>query len=843
MLLLLGATRSEAKTLRVNFGNEVVLPPNGQSSAPQKFTIQNNTSSQFTVQSITVPDNAFQIQPNSCITTYQPGNSCVFAVIFTPTVPGKHTATLTALTDVGSFVATLIGQAKLGTVTLAPKSLSFGKLETGQHSAKTLTVTNPNIIPFPAASIALSGSGFSIASNSCGAAVMPGHACSVTVSFVLYSRASSKGALIFSDTALKKALTLNLTGVAIGSPVASPTATATATATSTPTGTATATVTPTATKNATPTVTATVTATPTSTPTSTLKLYVTNVSPCANVGVLAFPIAGDGNINPLAPKPQTGLASPSGIARDPKTGNLYVANSCNSTITVYAPTANGNAAPIATLGGDNTGLNLPGGIALDSDANIYVTNTNGNSVTVYSAGASGNASPSATISGLDSQISSPAGIALDSAGNIYVANSATNVVAVFSHGSNGNVVPSSLIRGFDTQLNDPVGIALDANGNIFVTNLSSGGPNSTVTAYSPLSNGNVAPMTSITGLYGPSALAIDPNGNIYVADSHFSVIFVYPPGSNGNAIPSAEIQGSDSGLNVPIGITLDSKNNIYAVNKGNSVTIYPAGSDGTVTPSTVIASGPSAPIGIALDAAGNIYVSDSSALFGFTDPGRIFIYPPDSNATTAPTGTISALAQFLAGLAADPSGDIWVANVGESIVGGSILYFPAGSTGGDPPGDAEFGSSLQSPVGIGIDSNKNVYVANTQANSIQAYAPISPGNWILVATISGSNTGIATPVGVALDANANIYVSNPNVNTITVYSAGSSGNVPPIAVLTNVPNPNGIALDSEGNIYVANGSGSIRMYPAGSNGSVAPQRTISGPNTGLSFPFGLAIGP
>lgn len=96
--------------------------------------------------------------------------------------------------------------------------------------------------------------------------------------------------------------------------------------------------------------------------------------------------------------------------------------------------------PSATIGGnsncDNTGLDSPTGVTVDSSGNIYVTNAgNGpdslGSITVYSAGSSGNVPPIATISDDPgcapcdkTELSLPVGISLDSRGNIYVANAA-----------------------------------------------------------------------------------------------------------------------------------------------------------------------------------------------------------------------------------------------------------------------------------------------------------------------------------------------------------------------------------------------------------------------------------
>ncbi|MFY9884728.1 MAG: hypothetical protein WCB01_01245 [Candidatus Cybelea sp.] len=58
--------------------------------------------------------------------------------------------------------------------------------------------------------------------------------------------------------------------------------------------------------------------------------------------------------------------------------------------------------------------------------------------------------------------------------------------------------------------------------------------------------------------------------------------------------------------------------------------------------------------------------------------------------------------------------------------------------------------------------------------------------------------------------------------------------------------PWGITLDGSNNIYVANEGGPsahgiVTVYAAGANGDVAPVNTISGANTELAEPRGIAI--
>ena len=52
-------------------------------------------------------------------------------------------------------------------------------------------------------------------------------------------------------------------------------------------------------------------------------------------------------------------------------------------------------------------------------------------------------------------------------------------------------------------------------------------------------------------------------------------------------------------------------------------------------------------------------------------------------------------------------------------------------------------------------------------------------NEVPLVTISGSNTGLSYPEGIALDSSNNIYVADNSANSVFVYPAGSNGNVAP----------------------------------------------------------------
>jgi sugar lactone lactonase YvrE len=77
-----------------------------------------------------------------------------------------------------------------------------------------------------------------------------------------------------------------------------------------------------------------------------------------------------------------------------------------------------------------------------------------------------------------------------------------------------------------------------------------------------------------------------------------------------------------------------------------------------------------------------------------------------------------------------------------------------------------------------------------------------------------------------------------------VYAA--SGNTAPTRTITGcntgLQDPLGIARDAAGNLYVANGGAStITVYDPAASGDVAPTRTIAGGNTGLTNPHGITL--
>jgi len=162
----------------------------------------------------------------------------------------------------------------------------------------------------------------------------------------------------------------------------------------------------------------------------------------------------------------TGLYSPDSLAVSGK-GTTYVTNWDGHTgsVTIYAPGASGNVTPVRTISGSNTGIDNPNAVAVDGKGKVYVSSTPSGSVagcciTVYAKNANGNVAPIRSIGGPKTQIYWPYGIAVDSQDNIYVTQGKTNSINVYAKGANGNVAPIRVVSGSRTELNVPKGLVV-----------------------------------------------------------------------------------------------------------------------------------------------------------------------------------------------------------------------------------------------------------------------------------------------------------------------------------------------------------------------------------------------
>src|SRR5579859_83457 len=296
--------------------------------------------------------------------------------------------------------------------------------------------------------------------------------CTTTPTFT--STATTSPTLTATFTA-----TRTPTSTATYSPTPTVTATPTMTASSTPTGTPThsPTITSTATATSTPTITSTPTVTPTFTPPSasvSISLSGVGAKPSAVRAAGADLWFTDIGNQALQEWTTTGSAvtmitayigitfsSPNGVGIDPKTGNVYAADSGHSRFVVFGPSGN----YLAALGGTQLGTDFAYGVAVNSGGTtVYGVDYSGGFIYAYSIGGTPSA-PTFTYANhtVLGALGGPQGLSLDSSDHLWVADNPNHRLVEFD--SSLNFQAAITLTGGGT----PSDVAVDASSNLFTT--------------------------------------------------------------------------------------------------------------------------------------------------------------------------------------------------------------------------------------------------------------------------------------------------------------------------------------------------------------------------------------
>ena len=406
----------------------------------------------------------------------------------------------------------------------------------------------------------------------------------------------------------------------------------------------------------------------------------------------------------------------------------------------------------------------------------------------------------------------------------------------------------------------PSDTAVDSNGNIFifsyVTNsiikLSSSG--AFITQWGGLGGGD--------GQFREAyRLAIDNDDNIYVADTGNNRIqkfssdgtFLAKWGSSDvGPYGSGSASGSGDGdFSNPNDITVDSNGNVY-VSDSNNYRIKKLSSTGslismwgwgvqdgsdeyqTCTNScqTGLANGSTSIIGkiyyitgLATDTGGNVYFGDSNnyrvqkydssgnfiSTFGWgVQDGSSSFQVCTSGCQPGISGTGQGQFEYVSGLTIDGSGNIFIADSGNS---GRIQKFDSSAGyitqwGGERKcaynGDQIEQGKFCNPSGLTVDNENNLLVADPENNNVQKFN--NSGTYLESYGSTGlSNGTFAQPYGNAVDSAGNVYITDAFNNRIQKFD--SNGNFITKWGTRGYDSgqfnaPIGIAIDSSDNVYV-----------------------------------------
>ena len=236
--------------------------------------------------------------------------------------------------------------------------------------------------------------------------------------------------------------------------------------------------------------------------------------------------------------------------------------------------------------------------------------------------------------------------------------------------------------------------------------------------------------------------------------------------------------------------------------------------------------------------------------------GPIFTYEISETTVSTLAGSISGYIDGIGisaafsspwGIVRASNGDLYIADRGNHVIrkvtpDGDVTTFAGSGTAGFADG-AGLSAQFNTPYGIDIDSDGNLYVADYSNHRIRKITPSGD-----VSTLAGSGSadyiddvGSAAafngPLDLAVDTAGNVYVSDEQNNiirqvapdgTVTTFAGtGASGDLDGIASEAQFRNPDGIAVDLDGNVLIGDaGNHKIRkITPSGDVSTLAGSGT------------------
>ncbi len=475
-------------------------------------------------------------------------------------------------------------------------------------------------------------------------------------------------------------------------------------------------------------------------------------------------------------------SKPMGLTVD-AAGDLFVADAGNGTVVELAVISGGFASPAVLL----SGLSSPSALAIDGSGNLYVADSGNGRILMLPAGKSGFGAAVTIVHGLDS----PAGMAFDASGNLYFADTANDVV--MKAPLVGGVFSAPIIVG--AGFNGPMGVAFDGAGNLYIADTGN-----RRLAVQRINSGTFASPLSFETSITPTAIWSDKAGDIYVGDSAAPRVFgqAWIPSlvRFANAIPIG------SQLSEPAAVVVDGSGNTFIADAGKGAVLevvnklVPFGAYSVGIGSSAITYNFNITAGASL---GQAAVSMQGA------PGKDFINTGADSCSGQTFGVsagcgisvtfhpLNSGARSGAIQLVDSSGNsLATAFLSGTGVGPHVAYVPGTVT--------VLASHLNSPGGVAVDGNGNVFLSDTGNNRILEL-PQSSGSYgnLIQLPVSGLNI----PSGLAIDGAGNLYIAS-NGNDLVFrlpwlgnrYGAQSK-------VGTGLYGPSSIALDLQGNVYVA----------------------------------------
>ena len=226
---MLFAAPSQAQTATLlpatlTFGSTAV----GSTSASQRVSITNFGTRSMTIGAVNFDGNqagSFIIASTTCQRSLQPGRSCNYNVAFRPQAQGALTATLNISNNgiVGGVSKVSLagtGTPPLPVLVVSATTLAFSSVNLNVVSGpRTVVISNTGqgTLNFTSVSAITqtAGAGFVISATTCGATVVSGASCTLSVTFTPTSNGAKTGTLAIKTNGSPATVNVSLTGTGV----------------------------------------------------------------------------------------------------------------------------------------------------------------------------------------------------------------------------------------------------------------------------------------------------------------------------------------------------------------------------------------------------------------------------------------------------------------------------------------------------------------------------------------------------------------------------------------------------------------------------------------------------
>jgi len=187
-------------------------------SNSQTIELTNNGTASLVISGATVSGAGFTITGLSTPLTIPTGSNKTFNAVFTPTVAGAVTGSISLTSNAPNspFTIALSGTGAAGThlLTFSTSNLSFGSVNVGSNSDLSAALTNTGNSSVTISAANISGAGFTVSGVSSGETLSAGQSIPVTIQFAPSTAGAVSGnvSLISNATNSPTAMTLSGTG-------------------------------------------------------------------------------------------------------------------------------------------------------------------------------------------------------------------------------------------------------------------------------------------------------------------------------------------------------------------------------------------------------------------------------------------------------------------------------------------------------------------------------------------------------------------------------------------------------------------------------------------------------